>query len=71
MFFCCSKCAEAHLRTSVISKVFPGVIPPDLHNIGEGRRVKKGRGQRERAGKIGEGKEKGRQKRKAREGREK
>jgi hypothetical protein len=45
---CCSLCtnrSKTHLRESVISKIFPGVIPPDPRFQGEGKEGgRKGRG---------------------------
>jgi hypothetical protein len=49
------KCAKTHLRASVISKIFPGVTPPDPRYKGEGK-GREGKGGREGAGKGGEGK---------------
>ena len=77
------KCTKRHLRASIISKFFPGVIPPDSRQKGEGRRGWEGKGKEgkrkgkgrggsgDRKGRRGEwkGKGKGRWKEKEREGR--
>jgi hypothetical protein len=51
----CSRCAKTHLRATVISKNFPGVIPPDPLFMREGI----GKGLRE--GEEGAGERKGRE----------
>jgi hypothetical protein len=68
---CCSLCtnrSKTHLRESVISKIFPGVIPPDPRFQGEGKegegREGDGKVRREgtgkRTGEEGKGREMGR-----------
>jgi hypothetical protein len=57
------KCAKTHLRASVISKIFPGVTPPDPLIKGRGRggegKRREGRGGEGRGGKGGGRKEEG------------
>jgi hypothetical protein len=60
------KCAKIRLRASVISKIFPGVIPPDPHykrkgkgqlDTENGEEGKRKGGPRGRGGEGGKGKE--------------
>jgi hypothetical protein len=58
------KCAKTHLRASVISKIFPGVTPPDPLIKGRGRggegKRREGRGGEGRGGKGGREERRGR-----------